>query len=55
MAKRVALLETAEQDTRLVDLQTWLNRVNEDLIRVKGHWGDAKGKLEEQEKDLEAV
>ena len=29
--------------------------MNEDLVRMKGHWDNAKGKLEEQEKELEAV
>ena len=55
LEKGVALLEKAEDGTPLGDLQVKLNQTNEDLIRVKGHWDNAKGKLEEQEKELEAV
>ena len=55
LAEGVALLEKAEDGTPLGDLQVKLSRTNEDLIRVKGHWDNAKRKLEEQEKELEAV
>ena len=55
LAKRVALLELGEKDTTFMELQTQLNRTNEDLIIVKGHWGDAKGKMEEQEEEWEDV
>ena len=48
-------MEKAEDGTPLGDLQVKLNRTNEDLIRVKGHWDNDKGKLEEQEKELEAI
>ena len=51
----MALLEKAEDGTPLGDLHVKLNQTNEDLIRVKGHWGNAKRKLEEQEKELEAA
>ena len=50
LEKGVALLEKAEASTPLGDLQAKLNQANEDLIRMKGHWDNAKGKLEEQEK-----
>ena len=33
--------------TPLGDLEVKLNQTNEDLIKVKGHWDNAKGKLEE--------
>ena len=55
LQKEVALLEKAEDGTPLGDLHVKLNQTNEDLLRVKGHWDNAKGKLEEQEKELEAV
>ena len=55
LEKEVALLEEADDHTPLGDLHVKLNQTNEDLIRMKGHWDNAKGKLEEQEKELEAV
>ena len=48
-------MEKAEDGTPLGDLHVKLNQTNEDLIRVKEHWDNAQGKLEEQEKELEAV
>ena len=55
LEKGVALLEKAEDGTPLGELHVKLDQTNEDLIRVKGHWDNAKGKLEEQEKELEAI
>ena len=37
------------------DLQTKLNKTNEDLERVKERWNNAKSQLVEQEKELEAI
>ena len=48
-------MEKTEDGTPLGDLHVKLNQTNEDLIRAKRHWDNAKGKLEEQEKELEAV
>ena len=47
LEKEVALLEKTEDGTPLGDLHVKLNQTNEGLIRVKGHWDNAKGKLEE--------
>ena len=55
LEKEVALLEKAEDGAPLGDLHVKLNQTSEDLMRRKGHWDNAKGKLEEQEKELEAV
>ena len=47
LEKEVALLEKAKDSTLFGDLHVKLNQTNEDLLRVKGHWDNAKGKLEE--------
>ena len=52
--KRMALFEKVVKESRLVYLQTKLNKANADVMKVKREWDNMKGKIVEQDKEMEA-